>query len=229
MKSHLLAGVSALIFSALATSAYAADAQAVEVLPAQNLWYVSLFGGASFAQDVKTIDYADDEYSLDLNTGFVVGAAVGWRINDAFRVEGEVSYARYKTDSYSYTCCGGGTDPASGDLSATYLLANAWADVARFGQATAYVGGGLGAAYVTADTTFDGSTGWGYGKGEWGFAGQLGAGVTYAIAQNIDLDFGYRFKAVTDIDFDDADGDKDYFTGGNLYTHNLQFGITAKF
>ena len=100
--------------------------------------------------------------------------------------------------------------PATGDLSATYLLANVWADVARFGQATAYVGGGLGAAYVTADTSFNGSPDWGYGKGEWGFAGQLGAGVTYAIAQNIDLDLGYRFKAVTDIDFDDMNGDEDW-------------------
>ena len=104
MKSHLLAGVSALIFSALATSAYAADVQAAEVMPAQDLWYVSLFGGASFAQDVKT-DY--DGYSVFTRPEDGLRGRrqpVGRRINDAFRVEGEVSYARYKADSF--TDCG---------------------------------------------------------------------------------------------------------------------------
>ncbi|WP_378944766.1 outer membrane protein [Mesorhizobium sp. ANAO-SY3R2] len=228
MKSHLLAGASALIFSTLASSAYAADVQAAEVMPAQNLWYVSLFGGASFPQDVKT-DYFDGQFDLDLDTGFVIGATVGRRINDTFRVEGELSYARYKAGSATYSWGGYvyAPDPASGDLSATYLLANVWADLAHFGQATVYAGGGIGAAYVTADTQFDGRP-FGYGKGEWGFAGQLGAGVTYAVAQNIDLDFGYRFKAVSDIDFNDNFGG-DPYTGGNLYSHNLQLGITAKF
>ncbi|WP_287338746.1 hypothetical protein [Mesorhizobium sp.] len=52
---------------------------------------------------------------------------------------------------------------------------------------------------MTADTTW-GDHLYGYGRGGWGFAGQLGAGVTYALAQNIDLDFGYRFKAVSGVD-----------------------------
>ncbi|WP_378944763.1 outer membrane protein [Mesorhizobium sp. ANAO-SY3R2] len=227
MKVLLMAGVSTLMLS---TAAHAADVAASEVPPTDNLWYVSLFGGASLAHDVKTVvngaAYSLD-YSLDLNTGFVIGGAIGRRINDAFRVEGELSYARYKANSY--TDWKGDTYSASGHLSATYLLANVWADVARFGQATIYAGGGLGAAYVTADTDFNG-IGWGYGKGEWGVAGQLGAGVTYAVAQNIDLDFGYRFKAVSGIAFEDINAAYDEpYTGGDLYTHNLQLGITAKF
>lgn len=223
MRLYMLSGVSALVLTAGIVSANAADAGA-DMPPQQNLWYVSLFGGASFPHDVKT-NYNGDEYSLDMKTGFVIGGAVGRRINDAFRVEGEVSYARYKADSVNYN---GDSYPASGDLSATYLLANVWADVARFGQATVYAGGGLGAAYVTADTQFS-AWPYGYGKGEWGFAGQLGAGVTYTVAQNIDLDFGYRFKAVSSIDFHDNFGGSSDYAGGNLYTHNLQVGITAKF
>ncbi|WP_378944760.1 outer membrane protein [Mesorhizobium sp. ANAO-SY3R2] len=223
MHRYTLSGVSALVLAAGITSASAADV-AAEAPPPQDLWYVSLFGGVSIPQDVKT-DFYGDEYSLDLKTGFVVGGAVGRRINDAFRVEGEVSYARYSADTFTYN--GVGTYSADGNVSATYLLANVWADVAHFNQATLYLGGGLGAAYVTADTQFNGSD-YGYGKGEWGFAGQLGGGVTYAIAQNIDLDFGYRFKAVSSIDFDDNDG-YGVYEDGNLYTHSLQLGITAKF
>ncbi len=69
---------------------------------------------------------------------------------------------------------------------------------------------------------------YGYGPGQWGFAGQVGAGITYALSSNIDVDFGYRFKAVTGIDFDDNDGEGVY-SNGKLYTHSLQVGFNVKF
>ena len=226
MKVRLLAGVSAMALTLGWNSAHAADA-AVEVPAAQDLWYVTLFGGASFPNKVKThSDYYNQDFAMDFDTGFVVGGVVGRRINDAFRVEGELSYARYKASSYDEGVFHG--YPADGDLSATYLLANVWADVAQFGDAKLYVGGGIGAAYVTADTTWDGHD-YGYGSGGWGFAGQLGAGVTYALAQNIDLDFGYRFKAVSAVDFDSSRDSAAEFSNGKLNSHNLQLGVTFKF
>jgi opacity protein-like surface antigen len=85
----------------------------------------------------------------------------------------------------------------------------------------------MSAAYVTADTHFDGDD-FGYGPGGWGFAGQLGTGVTYAVTQNVDLDFGYRFKAVSNVDLDDNDGSNTY-KDAKLYSHNLQFGVIYKF
>jgi opacity protein-like surface antigen len=147
MKVRLLAGVSALALTFGWNSANAAE-PAVEVPAAQDLWYVTLFGGASFPNDVKThADYYNNDFSMDFDTGFVIGGVVGKRINDMFRVEGELSYARYKANTYDEGIFHG--YPADGDLSATYLLANVWADVARFGDAKLYVGGGIGAAYVT--------------------------------------------------------------------------------
>lgn len=232
MKLSFLAGVSALVFSAATTSVHAAEAAATEAPASQDLWYVSLFGGASFPNKMTTGIGGDDTYghSVDFDTGFTIGAAIGRRINDAFRIEGELSYARYGANSFIFDHGDHDHGPfdASGDLSATYLLANAWVDVASFGQAKVYAGGGIGAAYVTADTSFD-EPDFGYGSGGWGFAGQVGAGITYAVASNIDLDFGYRFKAVKSVDFD-IDGDaENYFTDGNLYAHSLQLGMTAKF
>jgi opacity protein-like surface antigen len=227
MKVRLLAGVSAMALTLGWNSANAADA-AVEVPAAQDLWYVTLFGGASFPNDVKTHSaaYYNRDFSMDFDTGFVIGGVVGRRINDMFRVEGELSYARYKASTYDETIFHG--YPADGDLSATYLLANVWADVAHFGDAKLYVGGGIGAAYVTADTTWGGHE-YGYGSGGWGFAGQVGAGVTYALAQNIDLDFGYRFKAVSAVDFDSSREGDAVFSDGKLNSHNLQLGVTFKF
>lgn len=226
MKVRLLAGVSALALMLGWNSANATEA-AVEIPAAQDLWYVTLFGGASFPNRVKThADYYNNDFSMDFDTGFVIGGVVGRRINDVFRVEGELSYARYKASSYLE----GGHPwfPADGDLSATYLLANVWADVAHFGDAKLYLGGGIGAAHVTADTTWGGHA-YGYGPGGWGFAGQAGAGVTYALAQNIDLDFGYRFKAVSGVDFDSSREGDAVFSNGKLNSHNLQLGVTFKF
>lgn len=226
MKLRLLAGASVIALGLGWSSAHAADA-VVDVPRAEDLWYVTLFGGASFPNHVKT-DFYDYNYSVDLKTGFVIGGAVGRRINDTFRVEGELSYARYKASGYSYSGpFDADSGPASGNLSATYLLANVWADVAHFGDAKLYVGGGIGAAYVTADTHFDGAP-YGYGSGGWGFAGQVGAGVTYALTQNVDIDFGYRFKAVTGVDLDDNDGSGTY-EKAKLYSHNVQVGVTLKF
>lgn len=227
MKVRLLAGVSAMALTLGWNSANAADA-AVEVPAAQDLWYVTLFGGASFPNDVKTHEdiLYNNDFSMDFKTGFVIGGVVGRRINDTFRVEGELSYARYKASTYDEGIFHG--YPADGDLSATYLLANVWADVAQFGDAKLYVGGGIGAAYVTADTTW-GDHEYGYGSGGWGFAGQVGAGVTYALAQNIDLDFGYRFKAVSAVDFDSSRAGDAVFLDGKLNSHNLQLGVTFKF
>lgn len=225
MKVRLLAGVSAIALTLGWNSANAADA-AVEVPAAQDLWYVTLFGGASFPNDVKThSDTYNNDFSMDFDTGFVIGGVVGKRLNDVFRVEGELSYARYKASTYDEGIFHG--YPADGDLSATYLLANVWADVAHFGDAKLYVGGGIG-AYVTADTTWGGHE-YGYGSGGWGFAGQVGAGVTYALAQNIDLDFGYRFKAVSAVDFDSSREGDAVFSDGKLNSHNLQLGVTFKF
>ncbi|TRC90845.1 porin family protein [Mesorhizobium sp. WSM4303] len=226
MKMRLLAGVSTIALALGWSSAYAAD-PTVDVPRAEDLWYVTLFGGASFPNHVKS-QWSAYDISVDAKTGFVIGGAVGRRINDTFRVEGELSYARYKVGGWSYSGPGdSGSGPASGNVSATYLLANVWADVAHFGEAKLYVGGGIGAAYVTADTSFDGD--FGYGSGDWGFAGQLGAGVTYAVTQNIDLDFGYRFKAVTSVDFDNNESGLNPFRDAKLYSHNVQLGVTYKF
>mgnify|MGYP002393127903 CR=1 FL=1 len=167
--------------------------------------------------------YENYPVELDLRNGFLIGATLGRKINDAVRVEGELSYSRYKARSSTYN--NRPASEATGKLSATYLLGNIWVDLARIGQARVYAGGGLGGAYVTGRTSFPEG---GYGKGKTRAAGQLGAGVTFPIAKNFEVDFGYRLKGVTKVDFKDTQGGEP-FTGGKLITHNLQFGLTAKF
>lgn len=198
-------------------------APAMAPSPAPSDWYVSVFAGGHQFQDVET-DFYRDSYSVDFDTGFVAGFTVGKKISDTLRVEGELSFARsdaneldYYSDIYS----------VDGDLDATYLLANVWYDFPTSGPLGYYAGGGIGAAKVEADTTFDGNS-YGYGPGETKLAAQLGAGVTYDLSQSLALDMGYRYKYVADVDFDDNDGEGVY-TGADVESHSLQVGLMYNF
>lgn len=188
-------------------------------------WYVSVFAGANSLSDVET-DYADGmEYSVEFNTGFVAGLTFGKRISDRLRVEGELSFASAEASSFHYdesTAAG-----ADGDLNATYLLANVWYDIPTSGPLRYYVGGGIGAARVEADTSFDGNS-YGYGPGETKLASQIGAGVMYDLSQTLALDVGYRYKYVGNVDLDDNDDDGVY-EGADIQSHSLQVGLTYSF
>lgn len=197
--------------------------------PTSTGYYISVFAGGNVLSDVETDynSYGDIYgYSVELDTGYVAGIAFGRKINERIRVEAELSHASADAKEYLFS----DTDlsrPAEGDLTATYLLANVWYDIPTAGPVGFYVGGGLGAAKVEGDTTFNGSD-FGYGPGETKLAGQVGAGVVYDLSQSLALDVGYRFKYVGDVDFDDNDGDGVY-EAGDVQSHSLQAGISYRF
>src|SRR5215204_1918574 len=98
MKKLLLGGAcAASLLLALTPLAHAADMEAVPESMGMG-WYVSIFGGASFAKDedfyvfnyANSYDYSFDA-ELDLDTGFMVGAALGVSFNEWLRGEVEVS------------------------------------------------------------------------------------------------------------------------------------------
>ena len=215
--------------AASALSLFAANAQAADVPPAPETsgFYVSLFGGASFLNDVET-DYngsSDDQYTVDPKTGYILGGAIGMRVWDPLRAEVEVSYSRWKIDDEVRH--NDHDDAAKGDMEAFYVLGNLWYDIDTGTVFTPYVGGGAGVGFADADTEFNDQD-YGYGNGNAGFAFQLGAGAKFNLTENIALDVGYRFKGILDVDFDDNDGEGTY-EGADLYSHNVQGGVTFGF
>lgn len=223
MSKSLLAtcAVSALVL-------FAANAQAADVTepaPALSGFYVSLFGGASFLNDVDT-DYYGETYSVEAKTGYVLGGAIGAKIWDPLRAEVELSYARWKGDELNREL--GPDGGVKGHIEAVYLLGNLWYDIQTDSGFTPYLGGGAGIGWADADTHFYDNAPFGYGDGEAGFAFQLGAGVKFDITENIGFDVGYRFKGILDVDFDDNDGNGIY-KKADLYSHNVQGGITFGF
>lgn len=185
--------------------------------------YISVFAGASLMNDVNTVSSSGSPYTARFNTGYIIGGVVGAKWNDMLRTELELSHSNVGARDYSYN--GGAFSPASGSLGATYLLANVWLDIPTHSQLTPYIGGGIGYGWANADLKFGKSPG--YTNGNGGLAWQLGAGVKYSINEHLDVDLGYRYKALDNIDFVNAGGTSYY--GANLRSHNIQLGLTYNF
>lgn len=223
MKKTLFAACAAAALSLFAVNAQAAD---VTPAPETNGFYVSLFGGASSLNDVET-DYNEvgNKYTVDPKVGYILGGAIGMRIWDPLRAEIEVSYSRWKIDNRVEH--NNHTHTGEGPIEALYVLGNLWYDLDTGMGITPYVGGGAGVGFADANIHFDGND-YGYGDGEAGFAFQLGAGAKLDLTDNIALDVGYRFKGILDVDFKDNDGEGVY-KNANLYSHNVQAGVTFGF
>jgi opacity protein-like surface antigen len=216
-------------------------------------WYVSVFGGASFAKDedfyvLNSFYYGFPVYdfqdvSLDANidpdTGFMVGAALGVGFNDWLRGEVEVSghfhnvggKANYVNEYYGYDY----DLKLDGDENALFVLANLWVDLPIGGMFRPYVGGGVGAGRIDLELTghYNGNTYDIIDDSDWGFAFQVGGGVAFDIAPNWAIDIGYRYKAILNTELkvdddvtlggDDDTIDKDY------KSHNILVGLRFGF
>ena len=215
-KTTLMAGVAA---GALALSSVGASAQGGFL----DAPYISVFGGVSFLEDIDTNYNGATGYSVDTDTGFVVGVAVGARVFDMVRGELEFSYSEHDGDQEDAGFIG----PVNGDIQTAYLLANVWYDFNFDSMFQPYVGGGIGIGFVDADTTFGANT-FGYGGSDEGFAFQVGGGVRVAVSEMISLDVSYRFKSILDVDFPDSDGGGVY-QNGDIYSHNIMGGLTLHF
>ncbi|PKN52426.1 MAG: hypothetical protein CVU55_04060 [Deltaproteobacteria bacterium HGW-Deltaproteobacteria-13] len=138
-----------------------------------------------------------------------------------FRMEGEIGYQRNSMDKAT-VCdgggCGGGS--ISGNTSALSGLVNGYIDFVNSSPVTPYISGGIGVAYVKVDV--DQRNGSGTDSfNDTIFAYQVGAGLAYAINQNLSLDLKYRYFATPELDLE---GSKATFG-----SHNVYFGLRYTF
>ena len=232
MKKTLLMAV-----AAAALTLAAGQAQATDYAPAAENggWYVSIFGGISFPDDAEGQYFGSTTYAIDLDTGFLVGAAVGSTLwSDNVRGEIEVSYLNHDANEFVETN-GDDRSDMSGDIGQWFLLANLWHDWHTDTGFTPYFGGGLGIGWVEPDLDReDDDNGFGdFDEGTAGFAGQLGAGVKWEFTESVALDIGYRFKALIATDLENkgaifSDGCCS-LTSTDFYSHNVQLGVTVGF
>lgn len=228
MKKTLLSGV---CLASIALGANSAQAQSLGDLDYSPNFYVSIFGGVAIPEDVDgTATNATGtgfSVSLDADTGFAVGGAIGTRVNEWLRAELEVSYDEVDADNFSGSnATFAFSYSARGSVDALYILANVWFDVPLDMPVQPYLGGGLGVGIVDANVKVGPGGTFGPNESDTGFAFQVGAGLRYAVTENINLDVGYRFKGVENLDFDDRIGALAGNRNFDLYTHVVRGGIT---
>jgi len=149
------------------------------------------------------------------------GAALGYKFNKHFRLEGELAYRTFDADQIQFFGIG---FPLSGDVSAVSFMANGYYDFPVEGVWQPYLGLGIGGASVSADLTSlitfpldDSAT---------VFAYQIMAGLGYEFSPSTILTGGYRFFATADPEFKDSVGN---IIESEVSAHEFSFGVRYLF
>lgn len=201
--------IAALLISS--TSALAADAIVQQdTTPAPenfdtSRFYISAFAGATFTRDVDLsglVGGNPQTVELELDTGFVLGGALGYDYGDigngvGLRAEIELSYSDNDIDQIFFS----GNGPAAeinvgGDFSTTNLFVNALIDLPKFGNEiiTPYVGGGIGIAFSDLDAVY--GPGVRLDQSEENFAAQAIIGASIATTESTDLFVEGRYSRI---------------------------------
>ena len=221
----LLSGV-ALV--AMAGAANAADLIVYDVpvtepvMVADTGWYLSVFGGGVWDSYITAedddVDGDTDDVEIETDMGWTLGVAVGAHVFDNIRGELELAHTNRDVNSASEGALV--LDPIDGSVTTTTLMGNLWLDLDTGSGFTPYIGGGIGAGYVTAESADAGLDADGYG-----LAYQVGAGVKFDVADNLALDLGYRFKGLSA----EISGDGTEDVVAHVGSHVLQVGLSVGF
>jgi len=185
--------------------------------------YVSGDFGVAMANDIDVdLPYAAEDVSLEFDTGWGALGAIGYRM-DNFRVEAEIGYQANDYDQAEFL--GFGT-PLSGDVTTLSFLANGYWDFYNTSKWTPFLTAGLGWAEVEVnDMMFPGDrVGWSEDDGV--FVWQVGAGVSYAVNPNFDVELKYRFMMTDDLELADYE---DLYEVDGPSSHNIYLGMRYNF
>jgi opacity protein-like surface antigen len=162
--------------------------------------YVGGFGGTVFGVDadgkndtlLSSLDVVAKQ-DFDPDGEFALGLVLGARVAPNFRAEVELSYVNSDVDGTELTFLVPFSTDATGDLSSTSLLLNAWYDFETNSSWRPYVGGGIG--YTNVDADVDATEGpANFNDSDGGFSYQIGFGVTFPVGQSGTIDIGYRYR-----------------------------------
>lgn len=173
MKNRLFACLAAMTCALSATSYagyYCADGL-----------YVGGFGGVNFLTDVK-----DGGLRAEFDPGYLVGADLGYQINDNFRVEGEFSFRHNSMDKIKYHR---GSEKPHAHVDTYALMANGYWDINMGYCLVPYVGVGVGYAWHEGRAKAHHDT---FVAKSRGVAGQVMVGAQYQLDE-IKLGAEYRF------------------------------------
>jgi len=193
-------GVKRYFLICLAASFFAGPALAQDEPQADDGVYMRIGGGATFLNDweqdyvfnpnILFFDPPPRGQRLDLGSGFLAGAAVGFDYADGIRTELEYRYASVSIDSAAVDqfdfMSGFALTPFTPDedsIDAHFVFTNFYFDFHNNSPLTPFIGGGVGGAFVSNES----------GERDAALAYQGRAGVSLALGGGFSADLEYIF------------------------------------
>lgn len=224
-----------------------APAAIAQNTPADDGPYIRIGGGVSltsdFEQDITrapgfatclAIGCNPDRTLVDLETGFLAGAALGFDYADGIRTELEYRYASSNITASRFFEGGaevgdltfsGVSAPADDTLDAHFVFSNFYFDFYNSSPVTPFIGGGVGGAFVDiglgerdAVLAYQGRAGLSVDIG-----GGFLADIEYIYVRTNDIDYGPRVEDLTPGSTEAA------FTDGNYEASNVMLSLRKPF
>ena len=206
MKKTYLMTASALVL----TMAVAATAEA------RDGFYIAARGGYTDFNVNSKEDNVSTSAKVELGSGWHASGAIGYK-KGYFRLEGEYIYRDDSDDEYpSKTTPGAGHKTV---LESDSFMANAYLDIMPNYWISPYITGGIGLTRLDLENTDFASGGMVSNKetdSANNFTWQVGAGLSLRLNRCLNLDAGYRYIDMGEID--DADMNAHEWYGGLRYT-----------
>ncbi|MBS4773170.1 MAG: porin family protein [Proteobacteria bacterium] len=204
MNKTYLTMASALVL----TMAVAATAEA------RDGFYIAARGGYTDYNVNNKEDNLSTSAKVELSGVWNVSGAIGYK-KGYFRVEGEYIYRDNSDDEYEYTSTAHKTI-----LDSDSFMANVYLDIMPNYWISPYITGGIGISRLDLET-YDIPLGGGMrsdveSNSKDNFTWQMGAGLSLRINRCLNLDAGYRYIDMGEID--DADMNAHEWYGGLRYT-----------
>jgi len=177
--------------------------------------YVRVSGGASLLAD-SDLSGGGMSGDLEYDAGYMIGVAAGVLITNstdmALRLEGEFGYQENDIDKISID--GLGSASIDGNVKIMTLMLNGYVDFKNKSAITPYIMAGIGAANVDGEIE-------GESDDDTVLAGQVGAGLSYAISENVSIDTEYRYLMTDDPNYEGVDVE--------ISGHRMQLGVRYTF
>ena len=144
--------------------------------------YVELNAGVSIPSDADIAVSRFDFGRASFGTGWNVGGALGYGLNDLLRGEFDLSYRM--ADVETIEVAGSGVQPGAGHVGVLAGMANGYVDIKFNDYLTPYVGVGIGFAHVDVSALREST---------FVFAWNVLGGLWYRLSDRVVLDAGYRY------------------------------------
>lgn len=204
-------GVFAMICGAAFSGALVPGAAIAQDETAGDGIYVRVGAGANFVSDLdqrvtpfpgavcNALGCNPDSQTVDLDTGFVAAAALGFNYTEGIRTELEYRYATTGVSSRQLFESGVEVGPElspvpaliNDDINAHFVFSNFYFDLNNSSRFTPFIGGGIGGAFVENEL----------GLRDAALAYQGRAGVAYDFGGGLSFDVEYIYMRTNDLSF----------------------------